>query len=77
MCIRDSPRPGPEDRAPGRADRRRGRAARARPEGRSPARTACLLYTSEAADERSRVDLGGRRIIKKKQSGDHSAHDVY
>ena len=26
---------------------------------------ACLLYTSDAADERSSVDLGGRRIIKK------------
>src|SRR5678809_536939 len=25
---------------------------------------ACLLYTSDAADERSSVDLGGRRIIK-------------
>src|SRR5678815_5185604 len=25
-----------------------------------------LLYTSDAADERSSVDLGGRRIIKKK-----------
>ena len=25
----------------------------------------CLLYTSDAVDERSRVDLGGRRIIKK------------
>ena len=23
----------------------------------------CLLYTSDAADERSSVDLGGRRII--------------
>ena len=40
----------------------------------------CLLYTSDAADERSSVDLGGRRIIKKKkqkqikgQSG-HSTH---
>ena len=37
----------------------------------------CLLYTSDAADERSSVDLGGRRIIKKKKthttssSGDH------
>ena len=31
----------------------------ARPQG-------CLLYTSDAADERSSVDLGGRRIIKKK-----------
>ena len=27
----------------------------------------CLLYTSDAADERSRVDLGGRRFIKKKK----------
>ena len=31
----------------------------------------CLLYTSDAADERSSVDLGGRRIIKKKKK------DVY
>ena len=29
---------------------------------------ACLLYTSDAADERSSVDLGGRRIIKKKKT---------
>ena len=29
--------------------------------------TNCLLYTSDAADERSSVDLGGRRIIKKKK----------
>src|SRR5678809_1087668 len=28
-------------------------------------RGTCLLYTSDAADERSSVDLGGRRIIKK------------
>ena len=27
----------------------------------------CLLYTSDAADERSCGDLGGRRIIKKKK----------
>ena len=31
---------------------------------------ACLLYTSDAADERSSVDLGGRRIIKKKKTTD-------
>ena len=31
---------------------------------------ACLLYTSDAADERSSVDLGGRRIIKKKNTPD-------
>ena len=27
----------------------------------------CLLYTSDAADERSSVDLGGRRLIKQKK----------
>src|SRR5665811_1961727 len=27
----------------------------------------CLLYTSDAADDLKRVDLGGRRIIKKKK----------
>ena len=31
----------------------------------------CLLYTSDAADERSSVDLGGRRIIKKKNISLH------
>ena len=30
--------------------------------------TICLLYTSDAADDSLRVDLGGRRIIKKLQS---------
>src|SRR5665648_1097934 len=29
--------------------------------------TSCLLYTSDAADEEDSVDLGGRRIIKKKK----------
>eukprot|EP00658_Telonema_sp_P-2_P023814 TRINITY_DN19555_c0_g1_i3.p1 TRINITY_DN19555_c0_g1~~TRINITY_DN19555_c0_g1_i3.p1 ORF type:complete len:250 (+),score=57.22 TRINITY_DN19555_c0_g1_i3:130-879(+) len=29
--------------------------------------SACLLYTSDAADEEDSVDLGGRRIIKKKK----------
>ena len=29
---------------------------------------ACLLYTSDAADDLPCVDLGGRRIIKKKQT---------
>ena len=33
----------------------------------------CLLYTSDAADERSSVDLGGRRIIKKKSVDDTGA----
>ena len=35
--------------------------------GYSDIRSICLLYTSDAADERSSVDLGGRRIIKKKK----------
>ena len=34
--------------------------------GRGDVSGICLLYTSDAADERSSVDLGGRRIIKKK-----------
>ena len=37
----------------------------------------CLLYTSDAADERSSVDLGGRRIIKKKKNiRDDLAYDM-
>ena len=36
---------------------------------------ACLLYTSDAADERSSVDLGGRRIIKKKKREDRQQTD--
>ena len=35
--------------------------------GESNTLKTCLLYTSDAADERSSVDLGGRRIIKKKK----------
>ena len=35
----------------------------------------CLLYTSDAADERSSVDLGGRRIIKKKNTQQDSRCD--
>ena len=37
----------------------------------------CLLYTSDAADERSSVDLGGRRIIKEKKKNKHTAtHNI-
>ena len=36
----------------------------------------CLLYTSDAADERSSVDLGGRRIIKKKNTNNHMTFDT-
>ena len=35
----------------------------------------CLLYTSDAADERSSVDLGGRRIIKKKTKNHTTGYD--
>ena len=38
--------------------------------GRLVESSRCLLYTSDAADERSSVDLGGRRIIKKKKRKD-------
>ena len=39
-------------------------------EGEEDEEGRCLLYTSDAADERSSVDLGGRRIIKKKKKGE-------
>ena len=32
----------------------------------------CLLYTSDAADDLLCVDLGGRRIIKKKKQNKHA-----
>eukprot|EP00658_Telonema_sp_P-2_P017887 TRINITY_DN16986_c0_g1_i1.p1 TRINITY_DN16986_c0_g1~~TRINITY_DN16986_c0_g1_i1.p1 ORF type:complete len:233 (-),score=70.08 TRINITY_DN16986_c0_g1_i1:75-773(-) len=35
---------------------------------RDPHFWTCLLYTSDAADEEDSVDLGGRRIIKKKKN---------
>ena len=45
--------------------------------GRGQYAHACLLYTSDAADERSSVDLGGRRIIKKKNNDSaNRAHNV-
>ena len=70
MCIRDS-RFSPLAPFPGRTGRRHQR-------GFFGAlfrfwrgqRNDCLLYTSDAADERSSVDLGGRRIIKKKKNTD-------
>ena len=68
MCIRDRAR---RRRADGFIDRRQRKAYRRDDEKRQavPERACpCLLYTSDAADERSSVDLGGRRIIKKKNS---------
>ena len=34
----------------------------------------CLLYTSDAADDLLCVDLGGRRIIKKKKQKNNTQH---
>src|SRR5678810_1380848 len=48
------------DRFLGSAERSRLRLAGSRADMRN---IICLLYTSDAADERSSVDLGGRRII--------------
>ena len=45
-----------------------GRRSGRRPECPLSCAWPCLLYTSDAADERSSVDLGGRRIIKKKNT---------
>ena len=36
-------------------------------------RSACLLYTSDAADDMQCVDLGGRRIIKKRRTSGRGA----
>ena len=36
----------------------------------------CLLSTSDAADERSSVDLGGRRIITKKKKQHNKQHCI-
>ena len=35
------------------------------PDNKNLSNDSCLLYTSDAADDVHRVDLGGRRIIKK------------
>ena len=66
MCIRDRPLADQSGvgvtgkDARGRGEKMTGNDCRGRID-------ACLLYTSDAADERSSVDLGGRRIIKKKK----------
>ena len=65
MCIRDSIWPG--HRQAGLFVDDVGRQKREPSRGDASLQCAgCLLYTSDAADERSSVDLGGRRIIKKK-----------
>ena len=68
MCIRDSPR-GDRPRGHWQHARRPERARAVgllQPRRRDP--RACLLYTSDAADDLLCVDIGGRRIIKKKKT---------
>src|SRR5665811_634482 len=56
MCIRDSPPPAPPvDRACTRSYGHHHRCSQSPP---------CLLYTSDAADDLTRVDLGVRRIFQ-------------
>ena len=75
MCIRDRLHPDRSGRPS--AGRRQGRVLHAAPRRAAVAGPqVCLLYTSDAADERSSVDLGGRRIIKKKKK-DKSSVDRY
>ena len=58
---------GPSRRSRCRAEGRGSRQSRDPVRTVGPRPSGCLLYTSDAADERSSVDLGGRRIIKKKK----------
>ena len=71
MCIRDSPRILDDPRF-GPAARKVYADAQAHLariiDGRELRAHGCLLYTSDAADERSSVDLGGRRLIKKNKN---------
>ena len=65
MCIRDSLKPAPENMT---AVSKRGN--KNQPDDNNDYlddhASACLLYTSDAADELPCVELGGSRIIKKK-----------
>ena len=65
MCIRDRATGALSDAAAARADVTRDQVTR-QVVSTYFNYSACLLYTSDAADERSSVDLGGRRIINKK-----------
>ena len=67
MCIRDRTGTDHQRFATGETGRTvaQGRPQAHQHQPRQP--RCCLLYTSDAADERSSVDLGGRRIIKKKK----------
>ena len=66
MCIRDRDITIREESAMALLPTGRDRIEELRMVGITKRFPGCLLYTSDAADERSSVDLGGRRIIKKK-----------
>ena len=74
MCIRDRQYIGADDFAAGSNDREpipiaiegHSEVSLLSLHCRGQIHQICLLYTSDAADERSSVDLGGRRILKKK-----------
>ena len=77
MCIRDRGEGEgavgvDDDRALERIDGRAGDAERV-----AVRVGVCLLYTSDAADERSSVDLGGRRTIKKKRRKKMKKKKIY
>src|SRR5665254_19660 len=59
MCIRDRVKGGPATAAYNLGARNRTLAQNV---------AICLLYTSDAADDLTRVDLGGRRLFKRKKS---------
>ena len=74
MCIRDSEYPWFFDGSPDKPNAR-GLAIITYIQWLGSWQKSCLLYTSDAADERSRVDLGGRGIIKKKNNNEESTVD--
>ena len=77
MCIRDSPQPAARRDGRVRRQDQRHPHGRDQPPRHPRPRPACLLYTSDAADERSSVDLGGRRIIKKKTTQKLHEYNTY
>ena len=77
MCIRDSPNTGRQRPArsalTGEANATVGNPLEVPPSGNH----ICLLYTSDAADDLLCVDLGGRRIIKKKNNHNNTRQSMY
>ena len=68
MCIRDRAQAGLPEHERRDARRREPVDVLRRIEEAHDPVGICLLYTSDAAGERSSVDLGGRRIIKKNKN---------